>query len=189
MDIQEIIVIVVMVLCGILWLGPMCIAMYMEDQERKKRGEPPPNKALYDERQTLIRLRSGVHALFALGGYLGLWACLDVFGGQRGNWAWTSEVAPLVFGGVMLAAVVWTVECTLRDAAVGWNQKTGAESQVMMYGLYTPSLLYWGSSALEKGKTVLGCVIFMTSAGLFVVFAVTLYAMRRRKKRQEQEGE
>ena len=182
MDTKMIVVTVLMVICGIFWIGPMCLAVRVEAQERKKRGELPP-KALYDERQTIIRLRAGVHALFALSGYLALWALLDLFGG----WAWTGEVAPLVWGGVMLAAVVWTAECTLRDAAVGWNQKNGAASQTGMYALYASYLVMWGSNSLQNGHTVLGCMMFLSSAGLLAVLVVTVYAMRRRKKRLEQE--
>ena len=110
MNSKAVVLSVLMVICGIFWIGPMCAAMYVEDQERKKRGELPPNKALYDERQTIIRLRAGVHALFALGGYLVLWALLDFFGG----WLWTDEVAPLVFGGAMLAVVVWTMAVSYK---------------------------------------------------------------------------
>ena len=189
MNAKEIVVIVVMVICGILWLGPMCIAMYIEDQERKKRGEPPPNKALYDERQTIIRLRSGVHALFALVGYLAVWAVLDLIGGRKGGWAWTGEVAPLVFCGVMLALVVWTVECTLRDAAVGWNQKNGAASQLTMLSTYLICCGTWGNLFWEKGKYVFSGVMCLTALGLSVMELVTIYAMRRRKKRLEQEDE
>ena len=185
MDTGTIILIVVLAISVIFWLGPMCGAMYIEAQERKKRGELSPNKALYDERQTIIRLRAGVHALFALGGYLVLWAVLDFFGG----WDWTGEVAPLVWGGVMLAVIVWTVECTLRDAAVGWNQKNVAAAQVWMYPLYAANLVLWGSNALEKGHTVLSCVMFLSSAGLLVVLVVTVYAIRRREKRLKQEDE
>ncbi|MBD5085223.1 MAG: hypothetical protein HDT33_09300 [Clostridiales bacterium] len=188
MDTDKIVLIVVMTICVIFWIGPLCGAVYVEAQERKKRGELPP-KALYDERQTIIRLRAGVHALFALGGYLILWAALDLFGGQKGGWAWTGEVAPLVWGGVMLAVVVWTAECTLRDAAVGWNQKNGAASQVSISSFYAPYLVFWGCSFLEKGLTVLGCAMLLSSAGLIVVLVVQLYAMRRKKKRSDQEGE
>lgn len=189
MNTKMIVVTVLMVICGIFWIGPMCLALRVEAQERKKRGELPPNKALYDERQTIIRLRAGAHALFVLGGYLVLWAALDLIGGKKGGWAWTGEVAPLVFGGVMLAAVVWTVECTLRDAAVGWNQKNGAANQAGMYALYASLLVNWVGTFLEGGNIVLGCVMFLTCMGLAVVAVVTIYAMRRRKKRLEQEGE
>ena len=189
MDTDKIILIVVMTICVIFWLGPMCGAMYIEAQERKKRGELPPGKALYDERQTIIRLRAGVHALFALVGYLAVWAVLDLIGGRKGGWAWTGEVAPLTFGGAMLAMVVWTAECTLRDAAVGWNQKNGAAGQVSISTIYAPYLMFWGSNFLEKGHTVLGCVMLLSSAGLFMVLIVTLYAERRRKKRPGQEDE
>lgn len=189
MDTKTIVLIVVLMISVIFWLGPMCGAVYIEAQERKKRGELPPGKALYDERQTIIRLRAGVHALFALGGYLVLWAALDLFGGKKGGWAWTGEVAPLVWGGAMLAMVVWTAECTLRDAAVGWNQKNGAAAQTAMYPLYATYLVFFGSNFLEKGDTLLGCVMFLSSAGLLVVLVVQLYAMRRREKRLKQEGE
>lgn len=185
MDTGTIILIAVLAISVIFWLGPMCGAIYIEAQERKKRGELPPGKALYDERQTIIRLRAGVHALFALGGYLVLWAVLDYFGG----WAWTGEVAPLVWGGVMLAVIVWTVECTLRDAAVGWNQRNGAAAQTALYPLYATYLVVWGGNVLEKGHTVLSCVMFLSSAGLLVVLAATVYAMRRKKKQPDQEGE
>ena len=185
MDTDKIVLIVVMSICVIFWLGPLCGAVYVEAQERKKRGELPPNKALYDERQTIIRLRAGVHALFILGGYLVLWALLDLFGG----WAWTKEVAPLVWGSVVLTTVVWAVECTLRDAAVGWNQKDGAANQMGLSAFYVSYLMIWGLRFLEEDHRVLGCVLLLSCAGLFVVLIATVYAERRRKKRPNQEGE
>ena len=184
MDTKEIIFIVMMVICGILWLGPMCIAISIEDQERKKRGELPPGKALYDERQTIIRLRAGIHALFALIGYLVLWALLDFFG----PWAWTGEVAPLVFGGVMLAAVVWTVECTLRDAAVGWNQKKDTTGPMTTYSSCLMCCAMWGNILWEDGGFVLSAVLYLTALGLAVMDLV-IYVKHRRKKRLEQEDE
>ena len=183
MNSKAVVLSVLMVICGIFWIGPMCAAMYVEDQERKKRGELPPNKALYDERQTIIRLRAGVHALFALGGYLVLWALLDFFGG----WPWTDEVAPLVFGGAMLAVVVWTMECALRDAAVGWNQKSGAA--IPMYTLYTSYFVIWGCDLLGSDDIVLGWVMLLSAAGLLAAFAATACSARRRTKRLEQEDE
>ena len=189
MDTKTIVLIVLMVICLIFWLGPMCAAIYIEDQERKKRGELPPGKALYDERQTIIRLRAGVHALFALGGYLAVWAVLDLIGGQKGGWAWTGEVAPLVLGGVMLALVVWTVECTLRDAAVGWNQKDGAASQVGIFSLYIFCFANWGGLFWEKRNFVFSCVMYLTVLGLAVMELVMIYTMRRKKKRPDQEDE
>ena len=184
MDTKTIVLIVVMVICVIFWIGPLCGAVYVEAQERKKRGELPPGKALYDERQTIIRLRAGVHALFALGGYLVLWALLDLFGG----WAWTGEVAPLVWGGAMLAIVVWTAECTLRDAAVGWNQKNGMSS-LTIFSTYLICCGTWGGLFWEKGKFVLSCVMYLTALGLAVMDLVMIYAEHRRKKRPEQEDE
>ncbi|MDE6260161.1 MAG: hypothetical protein K2M42_04765 [Oscillospiraceae bacterium] len=189
MDTKTIVLIVVMVICVIVYLGPIYGAMYIETQDRKKRGELSPGKALYDERQTIIRLRAGVHALFALGGYLILWAALDLFGGQKGGWAWTGEVAPLVSVGVVLAAEVWTVECTLRDAAVGWNQKNGAAGQVSISTIYLFCCMIWGYVFQEDGKFVLGCVMYLTAVGLAVIDLVTLYAKHRRKKRPDQEDE
>ena len=188
MDTDKIILIVVMTICVIFWLGPLCGAVYVEAQERKKRGELPPGKALYDERQTIIRLRAGVHALFALGGYLVLWAALDLFGGQEGGWAWTGEVAPLAFGGAMLAMVVWTAECTLRDAAVGWNQKNGAASQVGILSFYFLCFANWGNLFWEDGSFVFSCVMYLTALGLAMMDLV-IYVKHRRKKRPNQEGE
>lgn len=189
MNTKMIVLTVLMVICLIFWLGPMCAAMYIEDQERKKRGELPPGKALYDERQTIIRLRAGVHALFALVGYLAVWAVLDLIGGRKGGWAWTGEVAPLVFGGVMLALVVWTVECTLRDAAVGWNQKNGAASQLIMLSTWLICCGNWGNLFWEDSSFVFSGVMYLTALGLAVMELVIIYAEHRRKKRPEQEDE
>lgn len=188
MDTKTIALIVMMVILGIFWIGPMYLAVRAGDQLRKKRGELPP-KAFYDERQTIIRLRAGIHALFALVGYLILWAALDLIGGQKGGWAWTGEVVPLAFGGVILAVEVWTVECTLRDAAVGWNQKNGAAAPRGMYPVYAAYLAIFGISFLINGNAVMGCVMSLSAAGLLVVIVVTVYAVRRRKKQPDQEDE
>ena len=98
-----------------------------------------------------------------------------------------SARAALVFGGVMLAAVVWTVECTLRDAAVGWNQKNDTAGPISACSFSLICCGSWSGLFLDEGKSVLRLVMYLTALGLAVIDLVMFYAKRRRKKRLEQE--
>lgn len=169
---------ILIALCALFWLGPMFAAAHFEAKERKKRGEA---KALYDERQHIARLRAGVHALYTLGGYLILWAALAL----TGRFAWTGATAELIFCGLALALCVWQADCTLHDAAVGWNQKkTAVNSQLSVYVTWGILTIIQSLTGLSDGN-IKKCVVWaFLSACLWALLGITLYVRRRRAERQ-----
>ena len=110
----------VILLIMIGWGWPMLAAADYEKQAREKRHEPPR----FDERQRLARQRAGNHALYVLIGFLAAWACVDL-----GGWfPWTGSVLDLVFCALPLAWGVWTADCILHDAFLGWKEKNLSEA-------------------------------------------------------------
>ena len=61
---------IVLGLVGLIYILPLMWGIYMERQDRRKRGEPDSTRARYDERQKLIRLNASKHALYVLAGHL-----------------------------------------------------------------------------------------------------------------------
>ena len=106
---DKVLLAVLVVFAILAWLFPLIAGLYMEEQERKKRGEPDNSKARYDERQKLIRLEAGNHALYALGAYMLLWLVLEYLDVLR----WEARTVTLLSAGVLLALLVWSGECIL----------------------------------------------------------------------------
>ena len=109
--IEKIILAIVVVAAVLIYILPLAAGLYIEQRDRKKRGEPDTSKAQYDERQKLIRLKASQHALYVLGGYLLVWLAAEAGGVLH----WENRTAALLAGGLMLALVVWNGECILRN--------------------------------------------------------------------------
>lgn len=159
------------------WLLQVVYAVYTDYTEQKKRGELSEFKALFDERQRIARLRAGVHALYALVGYMVLWAVLDL----TGRFAWTGDVFPLAVGGLFLAMTVWKGGCILHDAEIGWNQKNSAGYtviwQVWAVNLSIQCLLHFRKEKITPVIVIAGMCVC-----LFVLEGILFYVKRHRKK-------
>lgn len=104
-----------LIFVALAWIAPYAMAVQMEWEAKKRRGDPPD----YDERQRLSRLRAGNHTLFVLLGFLSVWMAVDQFG-----WfAWTSSTLDLTLCALLLAWGVWAADCVLHDAFAPWKDK------------------------------------------------------------------
>lgn len=174
---EKIILTVLVIFAVLMWLMPVAAGLYIEQQERKKRGEPDESKAQYDERQKLIRLEAGTHALYALGGYLLLWMVLEFADALL----WEDRTITLLMGGLMLAVVVWSGECILRGAMLGFNQRKNESGQIIRYFSLGLCWLVIGGSNLDAMSGSIGVTQMLMGAGFLIQGGLTLYARRRRK--------
>ena len=179
---EKIILAVLVIFAVLMWLMPIVAATYIEQQERKKRGEPDEGKAQYDERQKLIRLEAGTHALYALGAYLLVWAVLEFADALL----WEDRTITLIISGLLLAVVVWSGECILRGAMLGFNQRKNESGQIIMYFSLGLCWLVIGGSNLEAMSGSLGAVQMLMGASFLIQGGLMLYARHRRKLAENQ---
>lgn len=174
---EKIILAVLVIFAVLMWLMPVVAAAYIEQQERKKRGEPDESKAQYDERQKLIRLEASSHALYALGGYLLVWMVLEFLDVLH----WGPRTLTLLAAGLLLAVVVWNSECILRGAMLGFNQRKSESGQIIMYFSLGLCWLVMGGSNLEAMSGSLGAMQMLMGASFLIQGGLMLYARHRRK--------
>ena len=173
---EKIILAVLVIFAVLMWLMPIVAATYIEQQERKKRGEPDESKALYDERQRLIRLEAGTHTLYALGGYLMVWMVLELADALL----WEDRTVTLLLGGVLLAVVVWSGECILRGAMLGFNQRKAETGQIIMYFALGASNILQGSIKLDVSVS-LGVLAILLGISFMILGGLMLYARHGRR--------
>ena len=174
---EKIILAVLVIFAVLMWLMPVVAGAYIEQQERKKRGEPDNSKAQYDERQKLIRLEAGTHALYALGAYLLVWAVLEFADALL----WEDRTITLIISGLLLAVAVWNSECILRGAMLGFNQRKNEAGQIATYFSLGLCWLVIGGSNLEAMSGSLGAVQMLMGASFLIQGGLMLYARHRRK--------
>lgn len=173
---EKIILTVLVIFAVLMWLMPVVAAAYIEQQERKKRGEPDEGKAQYDERQKLIRLEASRHALYALGGYLVVWAALELAEALL----WEDRTITLLMGGLILAVVVWSGECILRGAMLGFNQTKSETGQIIMYFALGASNILQGGIKLDVSVS-LGVLVILVGISFISLGGLMLYARHNRK--------
>ena len=179
---EKVILTALMIFAVLMWLMPIVAAACIEQKERKKRGEPDESKAQYDERQKLIRLEAGTHALYALGGYLLVWMVLEFLNVPL----WEHRTLTLLAAGLLLAVVVWNSECILRGAMLGFNQRKNEASQIIMYFSLGLCWLVIGGSNLEAMSGSLGAVQMLMGASFLLLGSLMLYARHNRKLAENQ---
>ena len=179
---EKIILAVLLIFAVLMWLMPVAAGLYIEQKERKKRGEPDTSKAQYDERQKLIRLEAGTHALYALGAYLLVWMVLEFLDVPL----WESRTLVLLTVGLLLAMVVWNGECILRGAMLGFNQRKNEAGQIIMYFSLGLCWLVLGGSNLEAMSGSLGAIQMLMGASFLVQGGLMLYARHKRKMAENQ---
>ena len=177
-NLEKIVLAVVIPLALMGFFVPTWAMLHIEEQERKKRGEIPRNKALFDERQWTTRLQASQFALLSLGGFLVLWVALHLVG-----WfSWTNAIVELILGGLMLAATVWQIYCILNDAAIGWNQKPEfARTQKILFICY--GVMFAVNAERMEGMWV--ALFLFVAFCMFAMAAAAFYADYRRKKREK----
>ena len=178
MKVENVILITVLVIAGLIYILPFAAGIYIEQHDRKKRGEPDPEKALYDERQRMIRLEAGNHALYAVYAYLVVWIVLEV----GGVLAWPDRMIPLLGGGLILSLLVWDGECIFRDARMGYNQGKNEGGQITAY--FIMGVCWTLSGALNLANlaaNVLSMVQIPLGSGYLILGGLMLVARRRRR--------
>lgn len=160
--------VVLAVVCG-LW--PITASIYECWTEAKKEEEK--GRGRFDERQRLAQAKAGVHALVTLVVYLVIWVALDV----RGVYAWTDEVSPMVIMGLLLAHLIWTAECILRDAWSSWKDGRPALGGAAV----VTSLIAWQRFLWARGGVWRVAFAFIC-VDIAVLIALALYDERRRKR-------
>ena len=178
---EKIILTVLVIFAVLVWLMPIVAGAYIEEKERKKRGEPDESKALYDERQKLIRLEAGNHALYALGTYLMVWAVLELAEALL----WEDRTITLLMGGLLLAVVVWSGECILRGAMLGFNQRKTETGKIIMYFTLGTSNILRGSVILDVSGS-LGVLEILLGISFMGLGGLMLYVRHNRKISENQ---
>ena len=176
--IEKIILAIVVVAAVLIYILPLAAGLYIEQRDRKKRGEPDTSKAQYDERQKLIRLTASQHALYVLGGYLLVWMVAET----GDLLPWEDRTAVLLAGGLMMALVVWNGECILRGAMLGYNQRKNEGGQIAMYLILGGCWTLMGIVNLDGALNgTLGLMQLLLGGSWFIQGLLMVYARRRRK--------
>lgn len=178
MKTDTVILVVVLVLAGLIYILPMVAGICIEQQDRKKRGEPDPEKALYDERQRLIRLEAGNHALYAAFAYLVVWLVLET----ADVLTWPGRMVPLLGGGLLFPLQVREGECILRGARMGYNQRKNESGQIAAYFTMGVCWTFMGGVNLNiPSATVLSCLQIPLGGSYLLLGGLMLAARRRRR--------
>ena len=165
----------VFVLSGFIW--PLALGVHLELEGRKKRGEPPA----YDERQKLVRLRAGNHAMYALLGFLALWVIVD----RTGWFSWTGSVLDLVMCAMLLAWCVWASECIQHDGFSSWKDKRKDADIVVI--TYSMPVIMFVRTFCDSEVTASWVPFILACANMAVLCAVLLYKWRREKRAEKEE--
>lgn len=174
---KTIVTVGLLLFAAIAWLWPLLLGMHLEMEERKKRKEPPQ----YDERQRLSRMRAGSHALYAVLGFLLVWAALD----QLGRFDWTGSILDMTLCAMLLAWCVWASDCILHDAFVTWKDKR-KDADVLSLN-YCGLMIFW-----TRPDSGLLCeswlpMIFSISSTA-VLLGICIYKARKRKKAEIEDA-
>lgn len=178
MKVENVILITVLVIAGLIYILPFAAGIYIEQHDRKKRGEPDPEKALYDERQRMIRLEAGNHALYAVYAYLVVWIVLEAVEVLT----WPDRMVPILGGGLLFSMLVWNGECILRDARMGYNQGKNEGGQIAAY--FTMGVLWALTGVLNLNNLSakrLSMLQIPMGVGYLILGILMLVARRRRR--------
>ena len=175
--VEMVILILVLIAAFGIYLLPFAAGIYMERRDRRRRGEPDPERARYDERQRLIRLEAGTHALYATEGFLAVWLILEAIGVLD---AWPGRSLPLLGCGLLLPLMVWDGECILRGAHLGFNQSKNESGQIARYFLMGVCWTLIGVTSLNLSPVQLLLGVN------YLVEGVLMWYVRRRRERAEE---
>lgn len=180
---EKIILAVLVVFAILVYLVPLVAGIYMEEQERKKRGEPDNSKAQYDERQKLIRLEAGMHALYTLVAYLLVWLVLEYLGVLL---YWETRTFTLLAAGLLLTFVVWSGECILRGAMLGFNQRKSESGQIISYFSLGACWTIIGGTNTDAVSGSLKAMQLLMGGSFLILGMLMLYARHKRRQAERQ---
>lgn len=157
-------------LAAFLW--PLAAGIYVEQRDRRRRGEPPE----YDERQVLARLQAGSRALFVLLGYLTIWAVLEL----AGWFAWTGKIPLMILYGCLLTLMVWAADCILHDAWAGWSQRK-QNIQGFFFLIWGIQFMMQAPVQIRAGNIAWGAALLLLGGGFLMLTGIAAYASRRQR--------
>jgi len=159
----------------LIYILPSIFAVYLIYKDQKEQGIPSPGKALFDERQKLLRSQASFHALLFLCGFLSVWAIIHLLG----IFSWTTKITEIVFCALILTFTIRQIEFILRDVMIGWNQKPGIiDTQLICLFVYGFIFIMLG---VEKETNVM-MVCMIGALSCWVQFGFLCYAKHRRNK-------
>ena len=159
------------------YLGALGLVAYYDKKEHEKRGEPPR----FDERQRIIRLQAGNHALYALIAFLILWTILDQLG-----YDWVGNIWSMLFCALFLVWGVWSADCIFHDGFIGWKEQKNIPNSYAL--TYTVMLLMPTNNFHSAGVTDSWLPEIFVFADAVILGTVVLYKLRK-EKRAEREGD
>ena len=176
---DRVILAVLVIFAILIWLLPLAAGIYTEKQEQAKRCEPDNSKAQYDERQKLIRLEAGVHTLYALGAYLLVWLVLEYLDVLL---HWEARTFTLLAAGLLLTFVVWSGECILRGAMLGFNQRKSESGQIISYFSLGACWAIIGGTNTGAVSGSLRAVQMLMGCSFLILGILMLYARHKRQQ-------
>ena len=159
----------------LIYFIPSFLIAYEVYKDQKKQGLPTTKKALFDERQKLLRSQASFHALLFLCGYLAVWAIVH----HHGIFSWTTKVTEIVFCGLLITFTLWQIECCLRDVMIGWNQNSG-DLAAQLIVLFCFGFIFIMLGAEKETSVMMVCM--MAALSCWVQFGFLCYAKHRRSK-------
>ncbi len=159
----------------LIYILPSIFAVYLIYKDQKEQGIPSSGKALFDERQKLLRSQASYHALLFLCGFLFVWAVIH----HLGIFSWTTKITEIVFCALMLTFTIRQIECSLRDVMIGWNQNSG-DIAAQLICMFCFGFVFIILGAEKETSVMIVCMIAALSC--WVQFGVLCYAKHRRNK-------
>ena len=156
------------------YLGALGLVAYYDKKEHEKRGEPPR----FDERQRIVRLRAGNHALYALIVFLILWTVLD-----RLDYAWLGNIWSMLFCALFLVWGVWSADCILHDGFIGWKEQKNIPNSYAL--TYTMLMLMPASNLRSTAASWLPAAFVLADAAALGIVVLYKYGKEKRAEREE----
>ena len=159
----------------LIYFIPSILIAYEIYRDQKKQGLPTSKKALFDERQKLLRSQASFHALLFLCGFLSVWAIVHYIG----IFPWTTKVTEIVLCALILTFTIRQIEFILRDVMIGWNQNSG-DIAAQLICLFCYGFIFIMLGVEKETSVMIVCMIAALSC--WVQFGFLCYAKHRRSK-------
>ena len=159
----------------LIYFIPSILIAYEVYRDQKKQGLPTSKKALFDERQKLLRSQASFHALLFLCGFLSVWAIVH----YTGIFPWTTKVTEIVLCALILTFTIRQIEFILRDVMIGWNQNSG-DIAAQLICLFCYGFIFIMLGVEKETSVMIVCMIAALSC--WVQFGFLCYAKHRRSK-------
>ena len=155
------------------YLGALGLIGYYGRKEHEKRGEPPR----FDERQRVVRLRAGNHALYALIAFLILWTILSQL-----DYAWLGNIWSMLFCALFLVWGVWAADCIVHDGFIGWKEQKNIPNS---YALSYTAMMILPARSVDSIADSWLPVVFVFADAIVLSFALLYTYIRGKRAKKE----